>query len=91
MFSIRRYLALSLNSCIEATITKDGKSKEIAFQRDIFVILVSQSYANKTGVDMEKVLTYPLAPVSIPLCTPDGSNRKTAKGNLYDTAMEDQN
>ena len=40
-----------------ATITKNGKSKDIAYQRDILGILVSQSYANKTGVDMDKVLT----------------------------------
>ena len=82
------------NSCIKATITKDGKSKEIAYQRDILGILVSQSkikkYANKTGVDMEKVFTYPLAPVSIPFCTPDGSNRKTTKSKLYDAAMDDE-
>ena len=32
---------------------------------------------------------YPLAPVSIPLCTPDGKNRKTAKSKLYDTVMSD--
>ena len=67
---------------------KDGKSKAIANQRDILGILVSQSYVNKTGVDMEKVLTYPL--VSISLCTPGGSNRKTAKSKLYDAAMEDE-
>ena len=59
-------------------------------KRDILGILVSQSYANKTGVDMEKVLTYPLAPVSISLCTPDGSNRKTSKSKLHDAAMEDE-
>ena len=70
--------------------TKDGKSKEIAYQRDILGILVYQSYANKTGVDIEKVFTYPLAPVAMPLCTPDGSNRKTAKSKLYDAAMEDE-
>ena len=61
--------------CIKETIRKDGKSKEIAYQRDILGILVSQSYANKTGVDIEKVLTNPLAQVSIPLCTPDGSSK----------------
>ena len=32
---------------------------------------------------------YPLAPVSIPLCTPDGKNRKTAKSKLYDAVMSD--
>ena len=48
---------------------------------------MSQSYANKTGVDMQKVFTYPLA---IPSCTPDGSNRKTVKSKLYDAAMEDE-
>ena len=28
--------------------------------------------------------------MSIPLCTPDGSNRKTTKSKLYDAAMEDE-
>ena len=51
---------------------------------------MSQSYANKTGVDMEKVLIYSLASVSLPLCTPGGSNRKTAKSKLCDAAMEDE-
>ena len=32
---------------------------------------------------------YPLAPVSIPLCTSDGKNRKTAKSKLYDAVMSD--
>ena len=68
---------------------KSGKQVEIAYQRDILGILVSQSYLSKTGVDINKVFTYPLAPVSIPLCTPDGENRKTAKSKLYGAVMCD--
>ena len=38
---------------------------------------------------MERVLSYPLAPVSIALSTPDGSIRKTVKSKLFDAAMSD--
>ena len=74
---------------IKVVVKKAGKQKEIAYQRDILGKLVSQSYASKKGVDMERVLSYPLAPVSIPLSTPDGSIRKTVKSKLFDAAMSD--
>ena len=51
--------------------------------------MVLQSYLSKTGVDIDKVFTYPLAPVSILLCTPDGENRRTAKSKLYGAVMCD--
>jgi hypothetical protein len=35
------------------------------------------------------VLCFPLAPVSIPLSTPDGAIRKTVKSKLYDASMSD--
>ena len=74
---------------VKVVVEKSGKQVEIAYQRDILGILVSQSYLSKTGVDINKVFTYPLAPVSIPLCTPDGENRKTAKSKLYGAVMCD--
>lgn len=75
------------SSNIKAFVKKDGKKKEISHERDVLGKLVSQSYASKKGVDMEVVLTYPLAPVSIPLSTSDGSIRKTVKSKLFDSAM----
>ena len=68
---------------------KSGKQVEIAYQRDILGILVSQSYLSKTGVDIDKVFTYPLAHISILSCTPVGENRKTAKSKLYGAVMCD--
>ena len=41
------------------------------------------------GIDLDAVLCYPLAPVSVPLSTSDGSLRKTVKSKLYDAAMSD--
>ena len=64
---------------------KNGKTKELTSQRDILRLLVSQSYTSKQGIGIEnKVMSYPLAPISIPFCTADGMIRKTAKSKLYD-------
>ena len=64
---------------IKAVVEKIGKQVEIAYQRGILGILVSQSYTSKTDVDIDKIFMYPLAPVSIPLCTPDGKTEKQQK------------
>ena len=40
-------------------------------------------------MDLETTLSFPLAPVSIPLSTPDGSIRKTVKSKLYLAAVSD--
>ena len=59
------------------------------FQRDILGILVAHSYQYNSGIDIDSVLCYPLAPVSVPLSTPDGSIRKSVKSKLIKTAMSD--
>ena len=48
---------------------KDGKVKELTFQRDILGILVAQSYQYNSGIDIDSVLCYPLTPVSVPPST----------------------
>ena len=48
-----------------------------------------QSYTSKQGVDIEKVMSYPLSPISIPFCTSDGMIRKQLKAIFYDSAMGD--
>jgi hypothetical protein len=73
----------------KVVVKKDGKAKELAFQRDILGILVAYSHQHKAGVDIDAALCYPLAPVSIPLSTPDGAIRKTVKSKLFDAAMGD--
>ena len=66
---------------------KDGK--ELAFQRDILGILVAHSCQYKSGIDIDVVWQYPLAPVSVPRSTPDSAIRKTVKSKLFDAAMSD--
>ena len=65
------------------------KAKELAFQRDILGILVAHSCQYKSRIDIDVVLQYPLAPVSVPLSTPDGAIRKTVKSKLFNAAMSD--
>jgi hypothetical protein len=65
------------------------EKQELAFQRDILGILVAHSCQYKSGIHIDVVLQYPLAPVSVPLCTYDGAIRKTVKSKLFDAAMSD--
>ena len=59
------------------------------FQRDILGILVAHSYQYNWGIDTDSVVCYPLAPVSVPLSTPDGSIKKTVKSELFKAAISD--
>ena len=65
------------------------KTKELTFQRDILGLLVAYSNKHESGVDIKSALSFPLAPVSIPLSTADGAIRKTVKSKLYEAAMKD--
>ena len=73
----------------KASCKSEGKAIELKFQRDILGILVAYSNKQETGVDLAKVLSFPLAPISIPLSTADGALTKTVKSKLYDAAMLD--
>ena len=53
--------------------------KDLTFQRDTRGILVAHSYKYNSGIAIDSVLCYQLAPVSVPLSTPDGSIRKLLK------------
>ena len=57
----------------------DGKTQEISVQKDVFALLAAKSEEDSTAVDMNAALAFPLAPVSLPLATPDGCMRKTNK------------
>ena len=59
------------------------------FQRDVLSILVAYSNLYEAGIDLQNVLSFPLAPVLIPLSTVDGAIRKTGKSNLFEAAMSD--
>ena len=77
------------DSCVKSKTKSDGMTKELTFQRDVLGMLVAYSNKHETGIDLERVLSYPLAPVSIPLSTPDGAIRKTVKSKLFDVALAD--
>ena len=79
------------NTTVKTKLQSQGKTKELTFQRDILGMLVAYSNKHETGIDLEKALCFPLAPVSIPLSTPDGAIRKTVKSKLYDASMSDLN
>eukprot|EP00794_Sanderia_malayensis_P020967 gene20967-biopygen15473 len=76
-------------TAVKAKVKINGKVKVLAFQRDVLGILVSYSNKHEAGIDLENVFCYPLAPVSIPLSTADGSIRKTVKSKLFQAAMSD--
>eukprot|EP00794_Sanderia_malayensis_P002237 gene2237-2552_t len=77
------------DGAVKKTVKRGNKIKEVAFQRDVLGLLVANSNKKNAGIDLDAVLCYPLAPVSIPLSTPDGSIRKTVKSKLYSAAMSD--
>ena len=68
-------------------VTAKGKSKDIAVQRDILGLLVASSYEEQSSVDIDKALSFPLAPVPLSLATCDGNRRTTAKSKLLDAAL----
>ena len=77
---------------MKTKVKVSGKSKDISIQRDILGLIVAASNKEKSAVDIEKALTYPLAPVSLPLASADGARRKTAKGKLLENlpSLEDR-
>ena len=48
----------------------------------ILGLIVAASNKEKSAVDIEKALTYPLAPVSLPLASADGARRKNSKRKI---------
>lgn len=64
---------------LKVKVQVNGKTEEVSVQKDVFGLL-----AAKGDVDMDDALTFPLAPISLPLATPDGCMRKTNKSKLYD-------
>ena len=73
-FSLIRRIPMKTlkDSTVKTTVKSKGKSKELAFQRDILGLLVAYSNRHEAGINLERVMSFPLAPVSIPLSTADG-------------------
>ena len=62
---------------------KNVSSEEVKVERNILGTLLAEATLSGDEVDIEKALAYPLSPVSVPLCTADGSRRKTTKRDLF--------
>ena len=77
------------NLAVKTKIKNKGRIKELTYQRDILGMLVSYSNKHESGVDLEKVLCFPLAPVSIPLCTPDARYEKPSIANCTTVVSHD--
>ena len=77
------------DSAVKAEVKSKAKTKQLVFQRDVLGILVAYSNKHEAGIDLQNVLSFPLAPVSIPLSAADGAIRKTGKSKLFEAAMSD--
>ena len=70
------------NSAVKGKVQVGGKSQEVLLHRDILGTIAELPSKNKTAIDI--VMCYPLAPVSMPLCCPDGKRRKSTKSKLFE-------
>ena len=52
-------------------------------------MLMAYSSKHEAGIHLEKVLCFPLAPVSILLSTPNGAISRKVKSKLYKASMTD--
>ena len=87
---IKRELLNTFKDCaVKVKVKSKAKTKELVFQRDVLGMLVAYSNKHEAGIDLQNVLSFPLAPVSIPLSTVDGAIRKTVKSKLFEAAMSD--
>ena len=75
-------------SFVKAKVSKNGKQQEIQVQSNILAKLVHLSSFTK-AINLEKTMSFPLAPVSLPLSHYDGTIRKTVKSKLFDATMHD--
>ena len=68
-------------------VTSKGKSRDVTVQRDILGLLIATSFKEQSLIDIDKALSFPLAPVPLALATCDGARRKTTKSKLMDAAL----
>lgn len=64
-----------------------GQIKNVAVQRDILGVLAAKSSEENMPVNLDKALTYPLAPVPLSLATPDGTRRSTPKCQMMEVVL----
>ena len=63
-------------------VTVGNKTRDVAVQRDILGLLLTTSFKEGGSIEIDKALTYSLAPLPLALATSDEYRRKTAKSNL---------
>jgi hypothetical protein len=68
-------------------VSAKDKSKEVTVQRDILGLLMAISHRENSPIDIDKALSFSLAPVPLSLATADGTRRKTSKSTLLDAAL----
>ena len=66
-------------------VSAKGQTKDITVQRDI--LLAAKSQQENAGINIDKALCFPLAPVPLSMATSDGMRRKTAKSKLLSSAL----
>ena len=62
---------------------KNAYKEEVKIERDILGTLLAEATQSGRVINIDKTLTYPRSPVCVPLCTADGSRRKTTKSDLF--------
>ena len=69
-------------------MTAGERSKEITAQRDILGPLAAKWQQYDATININKALSFPLAPVPLAMATCDGMRRKMAKSKLYSGALK---
>lgn len=85
----RRNQPTFLNENLKVKIKQKGSDPEITIHRDVLGTLLAISNKEKTVIDINKALQFPLSPVSSPLSTCDGKMRKNSKSALYKCALNE--
>ena len=62
-------------------VTAKGKSKDVTVQRDSLGIIVAASYKEKLMIDIDRALSFPLAPVPLSLAPADGMQERMLRAS----------
>ena len=65
-----------------------SKVKAIGVNRNIIGNLLYLTVKNNKPIDFKKSLQYPLSPIPLSLCDPDGSRRETIKSKLKEKLLQ---
>lgn len=77
---IKRNEILNFSACAINKKKVNGDLKIIKFERNLFARILKMSL--NESIDMQAVLSYPITPIPLSLCHPDGTIYKTNKAQL---------